>query len=256
MDAFDERVTRWRDDASHLLELVSRLVEDRDRLAAIAGSAAAESRRLETALESAQAEIDALRKMQADVADLLASGVDRANEQLRRFHASAAGKKPGTAPPIEADASPVVPQPADEPASALAGGARRRRILLVDDDAPARAMLAEYLMAHRGYEVVTAVTGEAALEILQGLRPDLVLLDVVMPGVGGLETLRRIKRLYPAVTVLMISASTDLTIARQALAQGAADYLVKPCDLDYLDAALTIHIAADDSAAEARPEAD
>ncbi|MFB0835172.1 response regulator [Arthrobacter halodurans] len=104
------------------------------------------------------------------------------------------------------------------------------RTLIIDDD-PAVAGLHEgFLMAHGGFEVVgTAHTGEDGLRLLRGLTPDLVLLDIHLPGISGLEVLRRLRGDdVPAIDVFAITASRELETVRAALAGGVVQYLVKP----------------------------
>ena len=76
-------------------------------------------------------------------------------------------------------------------------------------------------------------------------HPHIVLLDLTMPGMGGLEALRQIKTIAPQTCVIMVTALDDLDTARGALAQGAADYLTKPFPLRYLDSVLAIHLPFD-----------
>ncbi len=131
----------------------------------------------------------------------------------------------------------------------------RARILLVDDEPEFREMLAEYLVGE-GFEVLAAASGEEALPHVPSWGPDLVLLDVMMNGIGGLETLRRMKVIRPRTCVIMVTAVDDLEVARSALALGAADYVTKPFTFQYLDAVLAIHAATDQPnqrPAEARP---
>ncbi|HXJ78198.1 MAG TPA: response regulator [Candidatus Methylomirabilis sp.] len=117
----------------------------------------------------------------------------------------------------------------------------RARVLLVDDEPQFREMLAEYL-ASENFEVLEAACGEEALPHITSWRPDLVLLDLMMAGIGGLETLRRIKAMRPDTCVIMVTAVDDLDVARSALAAGAADYVTKPFTFQYLDAVLDIHM--------------
>jgi DNA-binding response OmpR family regulator len=129
------------------------------------------------------------------------------------------------------------------------GNAQRRartraRVLLVDDEPQFREMLAEYLVGEN-FEVLEAGSGEEALAKAPGWRADLILLDLMMAGIGGLETLRRIKILQPEACVVMVTAVDDLDVARSALAAGAADYVTKPFTFDYLDAVLDIHVPSD-----------
>jgi DNA-binding response OmpR family regulator len=114
------------------------------------------------------------------------------------------------------------------------------RVMLVDDEPRFRDLLAEYLGA-KGFDVMPVPSGEKALERVGEFRPHLVLLDLLMPGIGGMETLRRLRAGYPGSQVIMVTAIEDLDTARKALAAGAVDYLTKPFSLDYLDSVLAIH---------------
>ena len=122
----------------------------------------------------------------------------------------------------------------------------RARILLVDDEPQFREMLAEYLVGEN-FEVLEASSGEAALPHVTTWRPDMVLLDMMMAGIGGLETLRRIKAMRPDSCVVMVTAVDDLDVARSALAAGAADYVTKPFTFQYLDAVLDTHMPSERS---------
>lgn len=117
------------------------------------------------------------------------------------------------------------------------------KVLVVDDEPEVRCLLRDVL-AGRGYEVIVAADGPEALSALGSARPDVVLLDVVMPGMDGVETLRRITMADPAAQVIMLSARADLGITSRLLALGAADYISKPIDLDYLDQAVSLQLAA------------
>jgi DNA-binding NtrC family response regulator len=89
-----------------------------------------------------------------------------------------------------------------------------------------------------GYEVLTAESGEEALEVLAAQSPDLVLLDVRLPGIDGLVTLQRALGLSPELAVLMMSAHSTVDIAVEAMKHGAIDFLVKPFPFQALDAAV------------------
>src|SRR6476646_6045982 len=101
------------------------------------------------------------------------------------------------------------------------------RILIVDDEAPIRALLGEHLQ-QVGHQVKLAANGASALEMLSGCDFDLVLSDVRMPGMNGLELLAEIIRTRPGVGVLMLTACGDLTLAVNARRIGALDYILKP----------------------------
>jgi two-component system response regulator MprA len=100
-------------------------------------------------------------------------------------------------------------------------------ILVVDDDAPVRRMLRRSLLAE-GYEVTEAADGGAALASLERRMPDLVVLDVTMPGVDGLAVSRRLRARGVAVPILMLTARDALEERVRGLDAGADDYLVKP----------------------------
>jgi CheY-like chemotaxis protein len=119
------------------------------------------------------------------------------------------------------------------------------RILLVDDERQFREILAEYL-ASKGFEVFEAESGEEALVEIPASRPHVVLLDLMMAGMSGLEALVAIKTVCPETCVIMVTAVADLATARQALAAGAADYVTKPFSFQYLDAVLDIHLPVDE----------
>src|SRR5437868_3487413 len=117
------------------------------------------------------------------------------------------------------------------------------KVLIVDDEPEVRQVLHEFL-ASRGYDVDLAAGGSEALEMLGNTKPDLVLLDVMMPEMDGVETLRRIVKRDPSLPVIMVTANTDIGVTSKLLALGAVDYVPKPFDLDYLDQAVSIQVTA------------
>jgi PAS domain S-box-containing protein len=102
----------------------------------------------------------------------------------------------------------------------------RPRILVVDDEMGPRESLRMLLKPH--YEIKTADSARGALDQLPDFRPDLVILDIKMPEMDGLEVLRRIKRLDSAIEVVMITAYASLETVKLALSHGAFEYLIKP----------------------------
>jgi len=120
----------------------------------------------------------------------------------------------------------------------------RARVLVVDDEMEFRKVLVEYL-EERGFEVTEAQDGEEALERVPDFRPHIVLMDVMMAGLGGIETLRRIKSTAPETCVIMVTAVEDIDSARGALALGASDYVTKPFSFQYLDSVLEVHMLMD-----------
>jgi CheY-like chemotaxis protein len=110
-----------------------------------------------------------------------------------------------------------------------------KRLLIVDDDPELVGILAD-LLKGRGYNVVEAASGREALEVLEhdsGIT--LVLLDVVLPEGGGIETLRTIKQRYPRLTVILMTGMADTETADHAERLGAFDYIQKPIDYDELE---------------------
>ncbi len=112
------------------------------------------------------------------------------------------------------------------------------KILLVDDE-PAMLRYIRTLLEVDDYKVETASTGEEALKrVEKGLEPDLVLLDVLMPGIDGLETLEQLRQQKPGLKVVMLSCVNDTKKVVQAMRLGAQDYLTKPFQKAELDAVI------------------
>ena len=107
------------------------------------------------------------------------------------------------------------------------------RILIVDDDAAQRSLLDSFLKG-QGFETFTADSGEAALEQLRQRSFSMMISDVRMPGLSGLETLRRARQDFATLPVLLVTAYADIRDAVGAMRDGAVNYLSKPIDLDEL----------------------
>jgi two-component system response regulator AtoC len=114
--------------------------------------------------------------------------------------------------------------------------AQSYRMLVIDDDPGLRDYL-EALASSRGYQVFTAGTGEEAIQSLDKTRPDLVTLDLVLPGMDGLETLRRIKERLADVPVVMLSGHGQARNIVEAMKLGASDFLRKPFEVEELEVA-------------------
>ena len=108
------------------------------------------------------------------------------------------------------------------------------QILVVDDEEAVRNILSRFF-AKKEYKVLTADTSERAIAILEKEKVDAVLLDIHLPGLNGLDTLRKIRASWPDIPVVMISGQQDEDVAKTALEEGAFDYVVKPLDFDYLE---------------------
>ena len=106
-------------------------------------------------------------------------------------------------------------------------------LLLVDDEESFVDILAERLR-NRDFDVNTALNGEDALQKINEHNVDVAIVDVMMPGLSGIETLREIKRLKPLVEVLMLTGHATVETAIEGMKLGAYDYLMKPCDMDQL----------------------
>jgi signal transduction histidine kinase/DNA-binding response OmpR family regulator len=128
---------------------------------------------------------------------------------------------------------PVVP-PADTAFSGSAapvGGGPPARLLVVDDEPTVTELLHEYLES-LGYEVEVAPSGEVAVGRLPDYRPDVVLSDLNMSGLTGLDVVRAARQVDPEAMVILITGETTTAIALDALRQGAYDYIIKPFELD------------------------
>ena len=118
------------------------------------------------------------------------------------------------------------------------GGSRRHTVYIVDDEEMVRAVASE-LLRHLGYDVESASSGEEAVARIQsGARPDCVLLDVVMPGIGGAEALRRIHAIAPEVKIVISSGFTDRVSSESLADEGAAGIISKPYRMETLGSRL------------------
>lgn len=107
---------------------------------------------------------------------------------------------------------------------------RKRSILLVDDDPGIRESMQAILML-QGYHVDLAASGSEALELCADSYYDVVLMDIMMPGMDGVETLRQIKQRYPGIRVIMITGMEGGAEGERALAEGAEALFRKPLDV-------------------------
>ena len=110
------------------------------------------------------------------------------------------------------------------------------RILVVDDDPALLDTIREYLESPGNrYVVETATRGGEALKLVARARPHVVILDVEMPGMTGVEVLASLRALDPTIPVIMLTANTDSSVAAETLKLGAVSYAPKPLDVRYLD---------------------
>jgi CheY-like chemotaxis protein len=147
--------------------------------------------------------------------------------------AALAGPPPATPAPPPA---PVAAKPAAE------AGAPTSRVLVVDDNAEVRKMLEDALTA-LGYRTRTASDGAAAVRAVIDDAPDVVLLDVYMPGLSGVGALPTIVALAPHAKVIMISGAANEDVLKRSLAFGAHDYVTKPFEISNLSRALETALA-------------
>jgi CheY-like chemotaxis protein len=121
----------------------------------------------------------------------------------------------------------------------------KKAVLVVDDD-PKSLKLVAVKLAQDGYRVITAQSGRDALETIKRERPGLVLLDIMMPDMDGIETLQRIKALDPQIPVAMVTALWDKQEAKKAQEAGAYEYITKPIDTNYLKQAVLTKLFPDE----------
>jgi DNA-binding NtrC family response regulator len=109
----------------------------------------------------------------------------------------------------------------------------RKRILIVDDEPLIREVLSEHFKA--AYDVETAMNGTDALAAVVRQRPDLMLLDINMPRMNGVEVLKDVKKIDDSIAVIMVTANEQVSLAAEALRSGAFGYVPKPFDFRYMD---------------------
>lgn len=110
-------------------------------------------------------------------------------------------------------------------------------IFIVEDEETISRLLEHWLTKRWGYTARMFPTGESCLDGLNE-DPDLILMDIMMPGIGGVETLKEVKKRDPGLPVIMLSAQADITVAIESLKLGASDYFSKPIDFQKLEVAI------------------
>lgn len=116
--------------------------------------------------------------------------------------------------------------------------ARSGITVMVVDDEPQICQLFETILREEGYRVVTARSGRDAVVLASEAHPDLILLDIVMPEMDGVATLRTLRRRGHRGVVIMLTAQGTLQTAREAMRLGAYDYVTKPFNLEFLKSVL------------------
>ena len=118
-----------------------------------------------------------------------------------------------------------------------AGSEPARQLLVVDDDPSVRHAL--WITFRDFYEVLLAEDGDKALRVFTASPVDVAILDVRMPGISGLDVLKRLKEIDPAVEVILLTAYENVDYVREALRLGACDYITKPFQVDTLRTAVS-----------------
>jgi len=109
----------------------------------------------------------------------------------------------------------------------------RPKVLIVDDEERFRKTLSKLLTA-QGLEVYSAGSGDEALDLIRKHPVDIVLLDMRMPGMNGIDTLSAIKKIDPMIEVIMLTGHASVDVAVEIMKRGGFEYLLKPCDIDEL----------------------
>ena len=165
---------------------------------------------------------DAFQTSKDGIADYLPKPIDmddmaaRIHEVVKEYDQRS---KPDTEPPVTLDSSQTV------------------RVMLIDDEVEFLNSM-KRILERRNMEVITAECGELGLKLLKECLIDVVVLDVKMPGMDGLEVLRLIRRDYPSIQVIMLTGHPSLDAAMEAIKLGAHEYLKKPPDIQVLAATI------------------
>lgn len=122
----------------------------------------------------------------------------------------------------------------------------KKKLLIVDDQVGIRILLLE-VFATEGYETFQAANGRAALEIAKTHHPDLVLLDMKIPGMDGLEILKQIKEYDRGIKVIMMTAYGELDMIKEATDLGALMHFTKPFDIDEMRLAVNMQMGESSS---------
>lgn len=115
------------------------------------------------------------------------------------------------------------------------------KILIVDDEKDTADMLARRFSS-QDYEVETAHSGETAVEKVKAIRPHIMLLDIQMPGMDGIEALKQAREADPSLGIIMVTGLPDEEVARNAMHLGAHDFVTKPIDFNYLSLSVSTKV--------------
>ncbi|MCK4640790.1 MAG: response regulator [Candidatus Marinimicrobia bacterium] len=122
---------------------------------------------------------------------------------------------------------------------------KKKAVFIVDDD-PNNLELLAVKLTQIGYRVITVQSGKDALELINQEKPGLVLLDIMMPEMNGIETLKRIKAIDSDIPVVMVTAVWDNDEAKKTFEIGAYEYITKPVDMEYLKRTVLAKLLPDD----------
>ncbi|MGW8959674.1 response regulator [Paenibacillus sp. NPDC055715] len=122
----------------------------------------------------------------------------------------------------------------------------KKKVLIVDDQNGIRILLME-VFGSEGYETFQAANGKIALEIVEKEPPDLVLLDMKIPGMDGLEILKHLKTMNPDIKVIMMTAYGELDMIKEATELGALMHFTKPFDIDEIRIAVNKQLRGDEA---------
>ncbi|MGM1023580.1 MAG: response regulator [Bacillota bacterium] len=122
----------------------------------------------------------------------------------------------------------------------------KKKVLIVDDQNGIRILLME-VFGSEGYETFQAANGKIALEIVEKEPPDLVLLDMKIPGMDGLEILKHLKTMNPDIKVIMMTAYGELDMIKEATELGALMHFTKPFDIDEMRIAVNKQLRGDET---------
>lgn len=117
----------------------------------------------------------------------------------------------------------------------------KKKVLIVDDQPGIRILLME-VFSSEGYATYQAANGRTALDIVKKHRPDLVLLDMKIPGMDGLEILKKIKEIDRDIKIIMMTAYGELDMIKEATELGALMHFTKPFDIDEMRMAVNLHL--------------
>ncbi len=113
---------------------------------------------------------------------------------------------------------------------------------MVDDSESICDLFRDFL-EDKGYDVLLSRTGEDALEKVKNLKPDAMLLDIGLPGIDGMEVLRRVRQFDGDISIIMVTGVNDENMGRDAIRKGADNYLAKSINFDYLEMCLLVDLA-------------